>query len=68
MENRVNQHQIRIDFNEVIRKKLVEAGSPPIWRRVRFDDVPVIIQPIDMVDEYNITIDINLQKANVTIG
>ena len=36
--------------------------------RVRFDDIPVIIEPEVKPDDYNIIQDIKDQKANVTIG
>ena len=37
-------------------------------RKVRFDDVPIIIEPERKLDDYDIIQDIKDQKANVTIG
>ena len=37
-------------------------------KKVRFDDVPVIIEPEAKLDDYDIIQDIKDQKANVTIG
>lgn len=64
----VDQHRIPEDISEEIRRKMAKSRLPPIRPTVKFDDVPVIIPPPIMVDEYDITKDIKSQKANVTIG
>ena len=70
VEKGVEENWIPRHISVEVRKELekinlnVEASS----RKVRFDDVPVIIEPEVKPDDYDIIQDIEDQKANVTIG
>ena len=58
------------DISAEVRQQLGELDSHPDRspRKVRFDDVPIIIEPERKPDDYDIIRDIKDQKANVTIG
>ena len=62
--------QIPTDINTEVRQHLEELDSYPdrFPRKVRFDDVLIIIKPERKPDDYDIIQDIKDQKANVTIG
>ena len=69
-EKGVGVSQIPTDISTEVRKHLEELDSYPNrspWK-VRFDDVPIIIEPEWKSDDYDIIQDIKDQKANVTIG
>ena len=69
-EKGVETSQIPTDISAEVRQQLGELDLHPDWspRKVRFDDVPIIIEPERKPDDYNIIQDIKDQKANVTIG
>ena len=62
--------QIPTDISAEVQQQLGELDSHPDWspRKVRFDDVSIIIEPEWKPDDYDIIQDIKDQKANVTIG
>ena len=69
-EKGVGISRIPTDISAEVRQQLGELDSHPDRspRKVRFDDVPIIIEPERKPDDYNIIQDIKDQKANVTIG
>ena len=62
--------RIPVDVSPEIKKHLEELDLDPDHspRKVRFNDVLIIIEPERRPDDYNIVLDIKDQKANVTIG
>ena len=66
----VEEDRIPRDISRETRKVLAEPEPSPktSGRTVRFDEIPVIIQPDPKPDEYDIIQDIKEQKANATIG
>ena len=62
--------QIPTNISAEVRQQLGELDLHPDRspRKVRFDDVPIIIKPERKPDDYDIIQDIKDQKANVTIG
>ena len=69
-EKGVETSRIPTDISAKVRQQLGELDLHPDWfpRKVRFDDVPIIIEPERKPDDYDIIQDIKDQKANVTIG
>ena len=69
-EKGVETSRIPTDISAEVRQQLGELGMHPdrSLRKVRFDDVPIIITPERKPDDYDIIQDIKDQKANVTIG
>ena len=69
-EKGVGISRIPMDISTEVRQHLGELDSYPdqSLRKVRFDDVPIIIEPERKPDDYDIIQDIKDQKANVTIG
>ena len=63
-ENRITE-DISVEFREEIEG--FKSTSQPCPRKVKFDEVPVIIESKKKLDEYDIIQDIKDQKANVTI-
>ena len=57
---------ISIEVRDELEKTNLGVVTEP--KRVRFDDIPVIIEPEVKSDDYDIIQDIKDQKANVTIG
>ena len=59
-----------MDVSTEIREQLAKqiSDSDPSPRKVRFSDVPVIIEPERKLDDYNIIQDIKDQEANVMIA
>ena len=70
VEKGVGILRIPTDISTEVWQQLGELGSYPDRspRKVRFDDVPIIIEPEPKSDDYDIIQDIKDQKANVTIG
>ena len=70
VEKEVGEDRIPRDISRETREVLAESKPTPktSGRTVRFDEIPVIIQPDPKPDEYNIIQDIKEQKANATIG
>ena len=70
VEKGVGISRIPTDISTEVRQHLEELDSYPDRspRKVRFDDVPIIIKPERKPDDYDIILDIKDQKANVTIG
>ena len=56
------------DIYEEVRQELSRSGLPTLHPRVRFDDIPIFIEPKREIDDSDIIQDIKDQKANVTIG
>ena len=69
-EKGVETSRIPTDISAEVRQQLWELDLHPDRspRKVRFDDIPVIIEPDRKPDDYDIIQDIKDQKANVTIG
>ena len=67
-ENGVGTSRIPEDISEEIRHELTRSDLPTPHPRVRFDDIPVFIEPKRKVDDYDIVQDIKDHKANITIG
>jgi len=79
-KNGVESRGIPEDISEEIRTEIRSTvfpdqetrdpvpSAPTSPRRVRFDDIPVIIEQAKASPEYDIIQDIKDQKANVTIG
>ena len=57
---------ISVEVREELKKTSLNLDTPP--RRLRFDDVLVIIESEVKPDGYDIIQDIKDQKANVTVG
>ena len=70
VEKGVEENRISKDVSREVRKDLEESErtSDPPSRKVRFDEIPVVIQLDLKPDEYGIIQDIKEQKANATIG
>ena len=64
-ENR-RPKDISIEVRDDLEKTNLGVVTEP--KKVRFDDIPVIIEPEANPDDYDIIQDIKDQKANVTIG
>ena len=69
-EKGVARSWIPMDVSTELREQLAKqiSDSDPSPRKVRFSDVPIIIEPERKLDDYDIIQDIKDQKANVTIG
>ena len=69
VEKEVEEDRILRDISREVREDLAEPEltPKPSGKIVKFDEVPVIIQPDLKPDEYDIIQDIKEQKANVTI-
>ena len=69
-EKGVRRSRILADVSIEIREQLdnlaFDSEPSPIY--VRFNDVPIIIEPERKLDDYDTIQDIKDQKANVTIG
>ena len=70
IEKGVEENRIPRDISREVRNDLAEPEptSKTSGRTVRFDEIPVIIQPDLKPDEYDIIQDIKEQKVNATIG
>ena len=70
VEKGIGEDRIPRDISRETREALAESEPTPeaSGRTVRFDEIPVIIQPDPKPDEYDIIQDIKEQKANATIG
>ena len=70
VEKRVGEDRIPRDISRETREVLAKSEPTPetSGRTVRFNEIPVIIQPDPKPDEYDIIQDIKEQKANATIG
>ena len=68
-EKGVEENKIPRDISVEVRKELEKTNLDVVTepKRVRFDDIPVIIEPEVKLDDYDIIQDIKDQKANVTI-
>ena len=69
-EKGVGVSRIPTDISTEVQKHLEELDSYPDWspRKVRFDDVPIIIESERKPNDYDIIQGIRDRKANVTIG
>ena len=69
-EKGVETSRIPTDISAEVQQQLGELDLHPDQspRKVRFDDVPIIIEPERKPDDYDIIQDTKDQKANVTIG
>ena len=67
-ENGVGTSRIPKDINEEVRQDLTRSDLPTQHLRVKFDDIPIFIEPERKADDYDVIQDIKDQKANVTIG
>ena len=67
-EKGIEENKIPRDISVEVRKELEKTNLGVVTepKRVRFDDIPVIIEP--EIKPNDIIQDINNQKANVTIG
>ena len=70
VEKGIEKSRIPRDITREVREDLADLGltPKPSSRTIRFDEIPVIIQPDLKPDEYDIIQDIKDQKANATIG
>ena len=70
VEKGVEESRIPRDISIEVREELekTKLGIETEPKRVRFDDISVIIEPEVKPDDYDIIQDIKDQKANVTIG
>ena len=70
VEKGVEESRIPRDISREVRKDLANLEITPKTsaKTVRFDEIPVIIQPDLKPNEYDIIQDIKEQKANATIG
>ena len=70
LEKGVGEDRIPRDISRATREALAESEptSETSGRTVRFNEIPVFIQPDPKPDEYDIIQDIKEQKANATIG
>ena len=70
VEKGIGEDRIPRDISRETREALAESEptSETSGRTVRFNEIPVIIQPDPKPDEYDIIQDIKEQKANATIG
>ena len=66
VEERRIPRDISIEVRDDLEKTNLGVVTEP--KKVRFDDIPVIIEPEVKPDDYDIIQDIKDQKANVTIG
>ena len=64
-ENRIPR-DISIEVRDELEKTNLGVVTKP--KKVRFDDIPVIIEPELKPDDYDIIQDIKDQKVNITIG
>ena len=70
LEKGVEESRISRDISIEVRDDLEKTNLGVVIepKKVRFDDIPVIIEPEAKPDDYDIIQDIKDQKANVTIG
>ena len=69
-KKRIVRSCIPMDISTEIQEQVAKqiSDSDPSPRKVRFNDIPVIIEPERKPNDYDIIQDIKDQKANVTIG
>lgn len=67
-KNGVESGGIPEGISEETMKHFLCFDSVLVRQKVRFDDVPLKIEPVLKVDEYDILWDIKSRKVNVTIG
>ena len=69
-EKGVEESRIPRDISIEVRNDLEKTNLGVVTesKKVRFDDIPVIIEPESKSDDYDIIQDIKDQKENVTIG